>query len=97
MFILAAITYWFRTTRVTIDRDRLIVRYRTLGIGLTKKIPADQIVKIQSVRVMESTKKIYYDIKILRKKGRVVVAGDFISSKNEAEWLSKKMMDSLIL
>ncbi|HJP18234.1 MAG TPA: hypothetical protein QF468_06265 [Nitrospinota bacterium] len=97
VFILAAITYWFRTTRVTIDRDRLIVRYRTLGIGLTKKIPADQIVKIQSVRVMESTKKIYYDIKILRKKGRVVVAGDFISSKNEAEWLSKKMMDSLIL
>ena len=89
------ITMWLGTTRVRIDSSGITVTGGFLGVGLTKRIPADEIDDIITKVGMQSGSTAYYDIKIVRSTGRRRPAGGSIRDKREAERLVDKMKSAL--
>ena len=92
---LALIGMWLGTTRVQIDRSSIRISRKYLGLGWTKKIPAEEIDDIVFKIGMQSGSRVYYDIKIVRSTGRRWPAGGSIRDKREAEWLIGRMMTAL--
>lgn len=87
LLIFVSITAWLRSWRIAADLSGVAVTVRFLGIGWTRRVPANAIEKIVPKIMGEWGKRPCYDLRIHRTGGRPIRAGDGVRSKREAEWL----------
>jgi hypothetical protein len=96
----AVLDLWFGTTRVVIDMDEVRIRNAILGLGRTRRFQAAEFADVKLKIGMQSGGRSgtpYYQIRLVRRGGRDVIAGQQIKDKREAEWLAEEIKKSLRL
>lgn len=88
LLVVCAVELWLGVTRVRLEPDRVLVTTRTLGLGRTRELAADQIREVITRIGMTSGRTVWYDIEILPHAGRRLCAGRHLRDKREAEWLA---------
>ena len=78
LFMIGALSYLSRKTYVRVKPGTITVENRTLGIGTTKILSAEQVVGFYASVHLDSPKTTYYEIRIRKNKGRPVIAGTMI-------------------
>jgi len=96
LFLLyASICMWLRRWRIVAAASGLRVRSSVLGLGLTRSIPAADVQRIEAKLTGEFGSQALYELRVQRRAGRPVHAGDGIRSKREAEWLCAALAQGL--
>lgn len=94
LFMIGAGSYAFRRTTVRVEPGTVTIVNRTLGMGTTTELSAEQVAGVYSGVYLDTPRTTYYEIKIRKFKGRPVVAGTMIPSKREAEWIVDEIMSA---
>jgi len=86
-----AMNLWFGTTRVVAMPGSLTVTRGYCGLGRSRTVFAADVTEITTRKGMTSGTTVYTDIKIIRRQGNALTAGDSIQSVREAAWLAGAM------
>jgi hypothetical protein len=89
--------FWFGVSRVAADRVQVTVAQGYLFPGRERTIPTGQIANVITKIGMQAGTTPYYDVVVVRKDGKPVIAGRFVRDKREAEWLVQTLKAALEL
>jgi hypothetical protein len=78
----------FGVSRVTAERGMITIAHGYLHPGREQRIPASEVADVSTRIGMQAGSTPYYDIVVVRKGGKSVVAGRSVRDKREAEWLA---------
>jgi hypothetical protein len=97
LFVLA-LTMWFATGRVLIERGIITIRRGLLGLGWTRRIAcsdiSDMTLKV-GIQTGGASGTPYYDIQLICRDGRKRTAVRQIRNKREAVWLMNQMKPAI--
>lgn len=95
LFIFVTLKLWLGVSRVTVDAGALAVASGYLSPGRERRLERGEIADVTIAIGMQAGSRPYYDVVILRKSGRKVVAGHGMRDKREAEWLATTIKSAL--
>jgi hypothetical protein len=86
---------WLKVSRVVVGAGSITVATGYLHPGRERRIAAGEVSDVVTAIGMQAGKVPYYDVEILRKDGKKVVAGRSVRDKREAEWLAATIKRAL--
>jgi hypothetical protein len=95
LLIYGVLQLWLGVSRVRVERGTLFVATGYVSPGTERKMTAPEIADVSTAIGMQSGSTPYYDVVILRKNGKKVIAGRSVRSKREAEWLAMTIKKAL--
>ena len=95
LFVSRLVDLWFGSTRTLIDPHGVTVSRRFLGVGLTRRVPSEDIEDLELKIGMQSKRTPYYDIHLRLRSGKTPRVGSSIREKRDAEWLVGAMRECL--
>ena len=97
LFLIFLANAWFKSTRVIAEPSGISITSSWLGLRSAKQISADDVADIKTRIGMTSGQTVYYDIHVVNRTGRDLVAASAIRDKREADWLASEMQRQLKL
>ena len=82
-------------SRVTAERGMITIAHGYLHPGREQRIQASEVADVSTRIGMQAGSTPYYDVVVLRKGGRSVIAGRSVRDKREAEWLAVTLRDAI--
>jgi hypothetical protein len=95
LLIMGALQFWFGVSRVTADRDMLVVAQGYFYPGRERTIPTAEISEVSIKVGMQAGSRPYYDLTVVLKNDKQVTAGRALRDKREAEWLALTVRNAL--
>ena len=90
-----ALQLWLGVSRVTVDRQALLLEEGYVYTNRGCRITAGEIADITLKIGMQAGSRPYYDVVIVRADGKRVTAGRSVRDKREAEWLAATIINAL--
>lgn len=91
LLVILTLELLFARSVVIATRDALRIRRTLLLYRSDRVIPARDVQSVQTSIGMQASGRPYYDIQVVLRNGKTVVAGRHIRNKREAEWLASRM------
>lgn len=91
LFLMFLVNAWFKSSRVIADPSGISVISSWLGLRSVRQISANDVADIKTRIGMTSGQTVYYDIHVVNRTGRNLVAASAIKDKREADWLASEM------
>jgi hypothetical protein len=95
LLIYGTLQIWLGVSRVTVDTGTLSVATGYLSPGRERRLAMSEIADVSIAIGMQAGSRPYYDVVILRKSGKKVIAGRAVRDKREAEWLAATIKSAL--
>jgi hypothetical protein len=95
LLVYGTLEIWLGTSRVTVAGSTIAVAAGYFYPRKERIFAASEIADISTTIGMQAGSRPYYDVVILRKNGKKVVAGRSMRDKREAEWLAATMKSAL--
>jgi hypothetical protein len=95
LLIYGTLQLWLGVSRVTVEAGMLSVATGYLYPSAERKLAATEIADVTAAIGMQAGSTPYYDVVILRKNGKKVIAGRSLCDKREAEWLAATIKERL--
>jgi hypothetical protein len=95
LLIYGTLQLWLGVSRVTVNGSAITVAGGYLSPGRERSIMAGEIADISTTIGMQAGSTPYYDLVVLLKNGKKVIAGRSVRDKREAEWLAITMKKTL--
>jgi hypothetical protein len=95
VLIFGTLQIWLGVSRVTVDAGTLSVATGYLAPGRERRLALGEIADVSIAIGMQAGSRPYYDVVILRKNGKKVIAGRALRDKREAEWLAATIKSAL--
>jgi hypothetical protein len=95
LLIYGTLQLWLGVSRVTVNTGAVAVASGYLSPGRERSLPAGEIADISTSIGMQAGSTPYYDLAIVLKNGKKVIAGRSVRDKREAEWLAITMKKAL--
>jgi hypothetical protein len=95
LLVYGTLELWLGVSRVTVNASTVAVASGYLSPGRERSLAASEIADISTTIGMQAGTTPYYDVVIVRKNGKKVIAGRSVRDKREAEWLAITMKKSL--
>jgi hypothetical protein len=91
----AVLDQWLGVARVTAGDGAVRVASGLITAGRERLVPSPEVVEVVTRIGMQAGGTPYYDIVVVRRNGRKVVAGRGIRDKREAEWVAGLIRESV--
>lgn len=91
----AVLQLWTGTSRVRVSGGAFAVTRRVLGLGWTRRIPADRIERIETPVGMQTGQRVFYALRARTRDGRRLGCAGGIPDKREAEALAALLEGAL--
>ena len=91
LLIYGTLQLWLGVSRVTVNASTVAVASGYLSPGRERSLTASEISDISTAIGMQAGSTPYYDLTIVLKNGKKVIAGRSVRDKREAEWLAITM------
>lgn len=88
ILIYGTLQLWLGVSRVTVDAGTVVVASGYLSPGQERRLTASEIADVSTSIGMQAGSRPYYDVVILGKDGKKIIAGRSVRDKREAEWLA---------
>jgi hypothetical protein len=88
LLLVGAFDLWLKVSKVTVAQGTVTVASGYLYPGRERSLVASEIAGVTADIGMQHGTTPYYDVKIRRKDGKKVTAGNSVRDKREAEWLA---------
>jgi hypothetical protein len=95
LLLIGMLQLWFEVSRVVAERGSVSVASGYLYPGREQTIASGEIAEITTRIGMQAGSRPYYDLMILSKRGKRIIAGRSIRNKREAEWLAVTLQQAL--
>lgn len=95
LLVFVMVQLWLAVSRVTVYAGSVAVATGYLYPGRERTIAAGEITEISTAIGMQAGSTPYYDVVIVGKNGRKVIAGRSVRDKREAEWLAATIRDTI--
>jgi hypothetical protein len=95
LLVVGVLQFWFGVSRVAADRVQVTVAQGYLFPGRERTIPTGQIANVITKIGMQAGSTPYYDVVLVRKGGKPVIAGRYVREKREAEWVVQTLKAAL--
>jgi hypothetical protein len=95
LLIYGTLQLWLGVSRVTVTASMLAVASGYISPGSDCSLTAPEIADISTTIGMQAGTTPYYDVVIILKNGKKVIAGRSVRDKREAEWLAITMKKTL--
>jgi hypothetical protein len=95
LLVYGTLQLWLGVSRVTVDAGTIAVATGYLYPGSERMLAASDIDGVSTAIGMQAGSTPYYDVVIVRKGGKKVIAGRSVRDKREAEWLAGIMRNAL--
>lgn len=86
---------WLQVSRVGVDGGTLTWAFGYLFPGRERTLSASEIADVTASIGMQAGTTVYYDVTVVRKKGKKIKVGRSIRDKREAEWLAVTIKNAL--
>jgi hypothetical protein len=88
LIFIGVLDLWLEVSRVVVDAGVVTIGTGYLYPGRERTVSAAEIEDVKPVIGMRSGMVVYYDVAVVRKGGKQVLAGRSVRDKREAEWLA---------
>lgn len=95
LILIGALDLWIGVSRVTVDSGSVNVATGYLLPGRERSIAAADVADVSVAIGMRAGSTVYYDVALVQKGGKKVIAGRYIRDKREAEWLAATIKGAL--
>ncbi len=95
LLIYGTLQLWLGVSRVTVNASTVAVASGYISPGSDRSLTAPEIADISTAIGMQAGSTPYYDVVIVLKNGKKVIAGRSVRDKREAEWLALTMKKAL--
>jgi hypothetical protein len=95
LLIYGTLQLWLGVSRVTVNTNTVAVASGYISPGRERSLSAGEITDISTSIGMQAGSTPYYDLAIVLKNGKKVIAGRSVRDKREAEWLAITMKRAL--
>lgn len=95
LLVFGMLQLWLGVSQVTVDGGTLTIATGYLSPGRERRLPLGEITDVSTAIGMQAGSRPYYDVVILRKNGKKVIAGRAVRDKREAEWLAMTIKNAL--
>jgi hypothetical protein len=95
LLVYGALQLWLEVTRVIAEAGTLTIANGYLYPGKERRLAASEIADVTTAIGMQAGSTPYYDVVVLRKGGKKVIAGRSVRDKREAEWLAATIKSAL--
>jgi hypothetical protein len=95
LLLIGMLQLWFEVSRVVAERGSVSVASGYLYPGREQTIASGEVAEITTRIGMQAGSRPYYDLMILSKRGKRIIAGRSIRNKREAEWLAVTLQQAL--
>jgi hypothetical protein len=97
LILVGVLDLWLQVSRVTADAGTLTWAVGYLSPGRERALQGSEIADVIASIGMQAGTTVYYDVAVIRKKGKKIKVGQSLRDKREAEWLAatiKKALES---
>jgi hypothetical protein len=95
LLIWAALDLWLGVSRVTAGDGTVSVASGLLTAGRERRVPSPEVAEVVTRIGMQAGSTPYYDVVVVRRDGKKIVAGRGIRDKREAEWVAGLIRQSV--
>jgi hypothetical protein len=95
LLIWAALDLWLGVSRVTAGDGSVSVASGLITAGRERQVPSPEVAEVVTRIGMQAGATPYYDVVVVRRDGKKVVAGRGIRDKREAEWVAGLIRESV--
>jgi len=95
LLLIGTLQLWLGVSRVVGDRESVRIAEGYIYPGRERTIPIGELSGVTTKIGMQAGSRPYYDVMVVRKKGKQIAAGRWIRNKREAEWLAATMRTAL--
>jgi hypothetical protein len=95
LLVFGMLQLWLGVSQVTVDGGTLTIATGYLSPGRERRLSLGEITDVSTAIGMQAGSRPYYDVVILRKNGKKVIAGRAVRDKREAEWLAMTIKNAL--
>jgi hypothetical protein len=95
LLIYGTLQLWLGVSRVTVNASTVALASGYFSPGSERSLAAGEITDISTVIGMQAGTTPYYDVAVVLKNGKKVIAGRSVRDKREAEWLAITMKKAL--
>ncbi|MFL5515812.1 MAG: hypothetical protein ACJ8DJ_06630 [Gemmatimonadales bacterium] len=88
LLIWAALDLWLGVSRVTAGDGAVSVASGLITAGRERRVPSPEVAEVVTRIGMQAGSTPYYDVVVVRRDGKKIVAGRGIRDKREAEWVA---------
>jgi hypothetical protein len=88
LIFIGVLDLWLQVSRVNVDAGTLTWATAYLSPGRERTLPASEIADVIASIGMQAGATAYYDVVVVRKKGKKIRVGRAVRDKREAEWLA---------
>jgi hypothetical protein len=91
ILVVAVLSMWLGTSKLVVTPETVRVSSRFLGFGKVREFSRGDVSRVEIKRGMQSGRKLYYNIELVRQEARAVTVGRNIRNKSEAEWVATEI------
>lgn len=95
LMVYSTLQLWLGVSQVTVDAGAVTVAHGWLIPGRERRLPASDIAEVSTAIGMRNGSTPYYDVVLVRKDAKKLIAGRAVRDKREAEWLAAAIRDAL--